>query len=382
MSKTKLIVSAILLLIVGVISLLAIKVVTIDGNELGVEETWTGGVQNTILQPKTYVLFPGFEYTIYKYDASLQKFVMNDQTPATGEESSGRTQDAYKVQSTEGQDMTISMNLQWRIDPNFLVQIHKTIRSDIEEKLIRPALMRVVKDEATTRKAIEAYSGEGLVSLQRDIQSQLSLQHSTNGDPTLAEQGIIVENFVIEHIDLDPKYIEEIKLKQIAVQQQLRAVEEQKAADAQALVAKSVAQADYNTKLVQQQLLATNQVIQAEADNQKAVIAAEAEQQKQTLEAEGKEAAMEAIANGTLAQGKAVAAANKLLLESYAVQGSDAYVRVKVAEQVANAFQNIRGYLPSDMKVNLLTGNFDAAVDSLTGNPIVHPAPIAAQPTQ
>jgi hypothetical protein len=221
-----------------------------------------------------------------------------------------------------------------------------------------------------------------LVSLQRDIQSQLSLQHSTNGDPTLAEQGIIVENFVIEHIDLDPKYIEEIKLKQIAVQQQLRAVEEQKAADAQALVAKSVAQADYNTKLVQQQLLATNQVIQAEADNQKAVIAAEAEQQKQTLEAEGKEAAMEAIANGTLAQGKAVAAANKLLLESYAVQGSDAYVRVKVAEQVANAFQNIRGYLPSDMKVNLLTGNFDAAVDSLTGNPIVHPAPIAGQPTQ
>ncbi len=373
-SQVKLVTSGILLLILLVVGLFFVKIVTIDGNQLGVEETWSGGVSTNILFPKTYVLFPGFTYTVYKYDASLQKFVMNDLGEKEGEKSEGRAKDSYKVQSQEGQDMTISMNLQWRIDPTFLVQIHKTVGPDIQEKIIRPALMRVVKDAATTRKAIDAYSGEGLVSLQREIQTTLSLQHAaTNGEPTLAERGIIVGNFVIEHIDLDPKYIDEIKMKQIAVQQQLRAVEEQKAAEAQALVAKAVAQADANKQIVDADRAKQVTVLKAEADNQQAILAAQAEKQKQTLEAEGKEAAMEAIANGTLAQGKAVAAANELLLKSYSVAGSDSYVKVKVAEQVANAFSNIKGYLPTDMKVNLLTGNFLESVDSLTGNPIVTP---------
>lgn len=298
---------------------------------------------------------------------------MNDLGPQQGENSEGRPHDAYQVQSQEGQDMTISMNLQWRIDPRKLVELHKTVRNDIEEKIIRPALMRVVKDEATTRKAIDAYSGEGLVNLQKDIQNTLSEQHSENGEPTLAERGIIVENFVIEYISLDPKYIEEIKQKQIAVQQQLRAVEEQKAADAQALVAKAVAQADANKQIVEADRAKQVTILQAQADNQKAILAAQAEKEKQTLEAEGKEAAMEAIAKGTLAQGKAVAEAQKMLLQAYTVPGADLWCRVEVSKNVANAFGNIKGYLPSDMKVNLLTGNFLSSIDSLTGNPIVTP---------
>lgn len=370
--NTKWIVSLVVALILAVGGIVSTKVVTIDGNQLGVEETWSEGVQTNILQPKTYIFWPSWSVEIYKYDASLQKFVMNDQAQTQGENGAGRANDSYKVQSQEGQDMTISMNLQWRIDPAYLVQLHKTVRDDIEEKVIRPALMRVVKDQATTRKAIDAYSGEGLVSLQQAIQQQLAQKSSTNDEPTLAERGIIVGNFVIEHIDLDPKYIDQIKLKQIAVQQQLALVEQQKAAEAQALVAKSVAQADANTQIVQADRAKQVTVLNAEAANQQVILAAQAEKQKQILEAEGKEQSMEAIANGTLAQGKAVAEAQKLLLQAYAVQGADSWVKVQVANSVASAFGNIKGYLPSDMKLNLLTGNFSAAVDSLTGNPIVN----------
>ena len=223
----KLIVSGIFLVIALVVTLLTFKIVTIEGNQLGVKETWGQGVVTEIMQPKTYFLFPGFTQTVIKYDASLQKFVMNDKGEKEGEKGEGRALDAYKVQSAEGQDMTISMNLQWRIDPKDLVTLHQHVRTDIEEKIIRPALMRVVKDAATTRKAIEAYSGEGLVKLQADIQHTLSQKTATdNGEPTLAERGVIVGNFVIEHIELDPKYIEEIKGKQIATQQTLRAAEE------------------------------------------------------------------------------------------------------------------------------------------------------------
>jgi len=361
--KTKMVVSGIFLMVILVVTIMAVKFVTIEGNELGIEETWSNGVEENILQPKTYFLFPGWTKTVYKYDASSQVFVMNDKPMSEEKTAAGRSKDAYLVQSQEGQDMKISLNLRWRIDPKKLVQIHKTVRNDIEEKIIRPVVMRVVKDESTKMKAIDAYSGAGLVQLQSNIQNSLA---GAGEGKELAERGVIVENFVIEHIELDPKYIEEIKGKQIATQRTLRAVEEKTAADAEALVAKAKAQADLNTQVVAADRDAQIVVIKAKADNEKVVIAAkaqseqvqiaaQAEQQKQILEAEGKQKAMIAIAEGTLAQGKAEANAKELMLKAYAVQGADAWVKVEVSKNVAQAFQNIKGYLPSDMKVNLLT---------------------------
>lgn len=380
MRNIKFVVSGIVLLIAAVVSIMMVKIVTIEGNQLGVLETWHDGVQSTILQPKTYFLFPGPARTVYKYDASSQVFVMNDKQTHT-EGTKGRvTPDAYLVQSQEGQDMKISLNLRWRIDPSKLVSIHKTVNTDIEEKIIRPVVMRVVKDEATKMKAIDAYSGESLVRLQSNIQTALT---GSGEGRELSERGVIVENFVIEHIELDPAYIAEIKQKQIATQKTLRSVEEQKAADAQALVAKSLAQADYNKQVVEAerdakvkvtaaQAANESEIIAAKAQQQKTVLAAQGEQQKQILEAEGKQKAMIAIAEGTLAQGKAEANARELMLKAYAVPGAESWVRVEVAKSVSSAFQNVKGYLPSDMKINFLTDNFNKSVDALTGNPIIN----------
>lgn len=370
-SPIKLIVSGIVLLVALVLTLLAFKIVTIEGNQLGVKETWSAGVENDILQPKTYFLFPGWSQTVYKYDASSQVFVMNDKpSKEEGKTSIGREKDAYLVQSQEGQDMKISLNLRWRLDPTKLVSIHKTVRQDVEEKIIRPVVMRVVKDEATTMKAIDAYSGEGLVKLQSSIQKSLT---GSGEGAELKERGVIVENFVIEHIELDPLYIVEIKGKQIATQKTLRSKEEQIAAEAAALVAKSTAMADYNTKMIGQMLLATNMVLQAEADNQKIVIAAKAMQQQLTLEAEGKKAAMIATAEGTLAMGKAEAAAKQLMLEAYAVKGADSWVKVEVSKNLGAAFAGIKGYLPEKMTINTFTDNFMKGLDVSTGNAVVGP---------
>lgn len=253
-----------------IVALVSIKIVTISGNQLGIKETWSGGVEDVVMQPKTYFLIPGWSQDVYKYDASSQVFVMNDK-PDNQEKGEGRSKDAYLVQSQEGQDMKISMNLRWRIDPKKLRDIHMTVRDAIEDKVIRPVIMRVVKDAATQMKAIDAYSGEGLVRLQAEIQS--SLLGAGNGKE-LHERGIIVENFVIEHIELDAKYIEEIKQKQIATQRSLRAVEEQRAADAEALVAKAKAQADYNKQVVESERDAKVKVIAAQAANESAVLAA------------------------------------------------------------------------------------------------------------
>ncbi len=395
-SPIKLIVSAIVLVIAFVLTLTSFKIVTIEGSQLGVKETWGSGVVTDIMQPKTYFLFPGWSQTVYKYDASSQVFVMNDKSMHEEKTAAGREKDSYLVQSSEGQDMRISLNLRWRIDPLKLVSIHKTVRRDIEEKILRPVVMRVVKDESTRMKAIEAYSGEGLVKLQASIQNALAGADAVEGKE-LRERGVIVENFVIEHIGLDPAYMEQITKKTTAIQSQQRAVEEQKAAEADALVAKSKAQADLNTQVVAGERDAQLVVIKAKAAAQQVTVAAEASAQQVTiaakaaatqvtvaaeaakqqaqLEGEGKKLGMTAEAEGILAVGKAEAAAKQLLFDSYKAAGPDAYRQIEVAKALSEGTKGIQGYLPNNFNPTIISGNFMDAIKNILGSQPQVPAP-------
>ncbi len=335
-----------------------LKIETVEGNEIGVLESWSEGVHKEPLHPKTHFLFPGFTKKLYIYPTSTQVFVMNDVPPRVEQVAEGRDSDAYLVQSVEGQDMWISLTVQWRIDPTKVVTIHKTVRNAIEEKLIRPLVMRAVKDESTTRKAIEAYSGPGLVELQQAITQKL-----TAPEFEIAKRGIIVENFVIEKIKLDPKYITEIKQKQVAVQATLRAQEQTKAAEAEASKAEAVAQADLKKRVVEAERDKKVGVLEAEMKAEQEILRAEAEKKKLVLEATGTRDAEVLRAEGILAVGKAEAEARKLNLTAWAVPGAENFVRVEVAKALADAHQNVTGYLPADMNIMTLGTNFTTAVE-------------------
>jgi regulator of protease activity HflC (stomatin/prohibitin superfamily) len=366
-----LVLAGIILIALLVASIFIVDITTVEGNEIGVKETWDGGVISEPLQPKTYVLFPGFTQKVFKYDMSSQVFVMNDQPDATYGE--GRRRDSYLVQSSEGQDMRISLNIRWRRDPSFVVDMHKTVRGNVEEKILRPELMRVVKDKATTRTALDAYSGEGLVKLQSDISSALMA-----ADSDLRKRGVIVENFVIEHIGLDPAYVEQIKARQVAVQERLRAIEETRAAEAKADRAKAEAQAAYEKAVVDAkrdkevgilgaQKLAEQQVLDAQAAAKRVEFAAEADKNRNVLAAQGEQEAALLRAQAIEALGKAEAEATRLKLSAYSAQGSEAFVRIEVSKSMAEAFKNIDGYLPQDMTVNLLSDSFLRAVEAVVG---------------
>jgi regulator of protease activity HflC (stomatin/prohibitin superfamily) len=346
---------------------------TVPGNEVGVRETFSGGVDANSLPSKTYFYWRITE-RIFTYPLSMQVFVMNDVTTKQGEKSQGREQDSYLVQSAEGQDMHISLSVQYRIDPIKVIEIHKTVRDDIPEKLIRPVVMRVVKDQATKRTATSAYSGEGLVSLQKDIFADLS-----NATGELRTRGVVVENFVIEGIRLNEKYIAEITERQVAMQRKLKEDELTKAATAASLRVEAEAQANLKQAVVAAQRDKEVGVLNAERDNEMAVLKAKAEQQKVQLaaEAEQKKLVMEATghrdasileAEGTLAKGKAEAEAQKLRLSAYAVSGADSFVKIEVAKAFAQSTQGIQGYLPSDMHVYTLGNNFSNAVNAIMKN--------------
>jgi regulator of protease activity HflC (stomatin/prohibitin superfamily) len=354
-----------------VFSFFIIQVVTVPGNKMAVKETWMSGVEAEPYGPKTYFLFPGWSQKMTLYDMASQVFTMND-TPTKEEKAyRGRESDVYTVQSSEGQNMRISLNVRWRRDPAKLVDLHKSYPDHVEERLLRPTVQLIVKNEATRRKAIDAFSGDGLVKLQADIQKDLV---STEGE--LAKKGIIVENFVIEKIDLDKEYIDEIRGRQVAGQRKLRADEETKASEAMALKAQADARADYNKRVVEAErdkqvgILAAEQdkqkkVLAAQADAETVTLAAEAAKKRVVLASEGEKDAGLNRAAGIKAVGEAEADVTKLKLSAYAVPGSDAFVKIEVAKHMAEAYGNIKGFLPNDIRINLLTDNFMRSIESI-----------------
>lgn len=343
----------------------------VEGNEIGVLETWSGGVDETPYPAKTYFFFFKPLQKMYTYPLDLQIFVMNDTPEAAGESGEGREYDAYLVQSREGQDMHISLNVQWKIDPNKVVQIHKEVRTNIPDKLIRPVVMRIVKDEATKIEAVQAYSGEGLVNLQNDIYLKL-----TSEEGELKKRGIIVENFVIERIRLNEKYIGEITERQIATQTIKKEQELASAADQMAKRVESEAKAEYNQRVVKAEgdkrvgILnaekeAESQVVAANAKAEQTVIQAKAQAEQVSLAAKADKDARFMEAEANLEIGKSKAEAIRLEMQAYNTSGAENYVTMETAKSMAQAFKGINGYLPSDMKINVLTTSFTESLRTM-----------------
>ncbi len=355
---------------------------TIRGNELGVKETFSGGVDPEPLTPKTY-LRNRFTTDIYHYDMSSKAFAMND---AAGRDRTNEN-DAYTLQTADQQSATLSLQLRYHKDPSKIIHIHKTYfahtghdDNPLEDRLIRPALMLVVKNHATKMKAMEMYSGEGLVRLQNEIEQDL-----LQPDNDLRTNGVIVDSFVIEKIALDPNYVAEITARQVAGMRTLRANEERLAADAEALKAKSVAMADLNIQVTaaerdkQIQILRANQeaesaVIAAKAANERVVIEAKAQAEKVILAANAEKESSLARAAAIEAIGKATAEAERLKFSAYGAPGANLYAQIEVSRNMGAAFSGIKGYLPESMTTNLLTTNFLDSVRSMMNPPENHPA--------
>lgn len=362
MSKTQTTVVGLVVAFLGtlILSMLMFDVYPVHGNEIAVLESYTGGINPEPYGPRTYFVLPWER--MYSYNMGQQVYVMNDTPSTTEQNAEGRENGSFLVQSLDSQDMRIELNVQWHLNPAKVVEIHKTVRDHIEDRLIRPTLLRIVKDEATQVKAIDAYSGIGLVQLQQKIESDL-----TSKDSELAEKGVIVTGFVIEHIGLSSEYIGEIQKRQVAQQRKLRADEEEKAAQAEALKAKAEARKEYEIQVVNAERDKQVEVLKAEAQNQKEILSAEAQKQKTVLAAEARKESGELEAAAILAIGKATAEAEKLKFSAYSAEGADVYAKIEIAKAMSSGMAGVKGYLPSDMTIFTIGNEFNNAVEKILG---------------
>lgn len=378
-----------LVVIVGVViaTLFVVKIRTVEGNEIGVLETWTEGVINEPLPPKTYVFFPGWSKTVYTYPTSGRVFVMNEKSESNEPFAEGRRSDPLEINSLDNQKVRFHLIVTWRIDPLRVVALHKSYRDNIEERLIRPEVVRAVGTRATVEQAIDLYSGAKLNTLRKEVETEL---RDTAGK--LAISGVIVDSFIIEKPDFpNVEYVKAIEARQLAIIMESQAREQQKANLALAEAAKAKALTGQNEEIVkaetakkrailEQQASSEKAIIEADANAKNAIVTQEAESRKVILAAEAEakrnvaisEAQKQAEINraiGIEAVGKATAEANRLLLSSYAVAGSDLYTRIQVAESLAASFSSVKGYLPQNVTYNTVAENFDKGVSLLVGTP-------------
>jgi hypothetical protein len=362
------------LIVMGILFLgffMFVGIAHIEGHELAVKETFTGGVDTTggenhdgIYHPRRNLYVRGLtDYVIY--DTRVHHFVMNDITEKQGEVGEGRAMDALWVQfsggskengtndavvgTSGGQKGKLSLDLQWRYNPERLLITHAAVRNDpnmMQEKIIRNVLQRVVLDKCTVISALDAYYGESRVKLQQDI--ELALRENIE----LKDKGVIVDNFVMQ-IALDPDYEAQIALKVKAFQSAQRFEAEKLANDKAALAKTAEAQIAANALIVSGEaakrigILAKEQakaeaILTAEAANASAVLAAEAEKQKRVLEATGLSQANIEAAKGVLALATATAKGEELTkLAKYDGRAGELRAQVEIAGMQADKLKGM-----------------------------------------
>jgi regulator of protease activity HflC (stomatin/prohibitin superfamily) len=121
-----------------------------------------------------------------------------------------------KAGSVDLQEVGVSASVNWRIDDAKLLHFYKTIGIDptvIEEKYIVP------KTNSAMKSALGKYKAETMI-IARDSARATAM---ANIVADLKKFGIIIEDFTLDNIDLDPKLRQAVNDKQIAMQQKLKA---------------------------------------------------------------------------------------------------------------------------------------------------------------
>lgn len=144
-----------------------------------------------------------------------------------------KSSDASQGSTKDIQQVTIKWALNWRIDSKNVIQVYKTIGTDIESRVIDPAMQEAIK-------AVSArYTAEELITQREQMRTEVK----TSVAQKLARYGLTVEEFSVTDFSFSTKFTNAIEAKQEAEQlaakakndlDRIRVEAEQKVAQAQA----------------------------------------------------------------------------------------------------------------------------------------------------
>jgi prohibitin 2 len=179
---------------------------------------------------------PPLIYNVYIYDMRRQDYTMS--SASEGQKKPPRADETLWSPTMEGLSVGIDLTIWYRLNPDQIVQIHKTLGPDYEEKVIKPACRSVTRHVISKYSIMEVYSARRK-AIEDEIFGTLK--------GLLEKDGFIIEGVMLRDVHFPPDFSKSIEQKQIAQQDAERMSyileKEQKEAERKKIEAQGTAEA-------------------------------------------------------------------------------------------------------------------------------------------
>jgi len=252
-----------IVVVVVVIGLLASTIIFVPPDQTGVvvSRITPGGYRQEPLQSGLHFVVPLLE-NVEKYSKAKQTYTMS----AADTEGQRSGDDSIRARTEDGQEVFVDASVIYAINPGNVVNLHITWQDRYGEELVRPLVRGVIRD-AASQYGIEEIVSSKRGELEAFITEELTIK--------MAENDLIMEDFVLRDIHFSEEYAVAVEQKQIAEQQAL--------------------QAQFVVESKRQEAEQARQVAQGQADA--IVIAAKGDAEARLINAEAEAAALQYIAD-------------------------------------------------------------------------------------
>jgi regulator of protease activity HflC (stomatin/prohibitin superfamily) len=244
----------VIIVLVVVIGLLSSTIIFVPPDQTGVviSRITSGGYRPQPLQSGLHFVVPLLE-NVEKYSKARQTYTMS----ASAEEGQRPGDDSIRARTNDGQEVFVDASVIYTIDPANVVNLHITWQNRYTEELVRPLVRGVIRD-AASQYGIEEIVSTKRSELEASITEQLTIK--------MAENDLIMEDFVLRDIHFSEEYAVAVEQKQIAEQQALQAefVVESKRQEAEQ--ARQIAQGRADAIVIEAKGDAEARLINAEAE--------------------------------------------------------------------------------------------------------------------
>lgn len=159
---------------------------TIDAGQVGVK-TLFGKVDDDVLYSGLHVVNPLIEIT--PFDVKTQNYTMS----AVHDEGMKSGDDAIRVLSADGLEVTIDLSVLFKVSATQAPRILRQIGDDYLDKIVRPVSRTAIRDNAVSYEAIALYSTKREEFQQRIFQTI---------NKSFAKRGLVLEQLLIRNITL------------------------------------------------------------------------------------------------------------------------------------------------------------------------------------
>ena len=168
------------------IGVLTACVIQIDAGQVGVQKLF-GKVQDNVLGSGLHFINPVVE--VVKLDTKTQNYTMS----GVQDEGHKSGDDAIRVLSADGLEVTIDLSVLYRVIPNEAPKLLTETGENYEDKIVRPITRTRIRDNAVYYDAVALFSGK------RD-EFQQRIFKTIENDFKL--RGLLLENLLVRNIAL------------------------------------------------------------------------------------------------------------------------------------------------------------------------------------